>query len=63
MLNTLLGVLVVLSVVVAVNSFLFFGYYLPRTTSPAAPPISSPAPTSAPTTAPTTVSSTATGSP
>jgi hypothetical protein len=49
---------VVLVVVVAVNAFLFFGYYLPNTTSPGAP-ISSPAPTSAPTTA----ISTGTGSP
>jgi type VI protein secretion system component VasF len=59
MLNTPLAVLVVLAVVVAVNTYLVVGYYLPRTTSPGAPPISSPAPTSAPTTAP----STATGSP
>jgi hypothetical protein len=30
-------VLVVFMVVVAVNSFLFFGYYLPRITSPTSP--------------------------
>jgi hypothetical protein len=30
-------VLVVFLVVVAVSSFLFFGYYLPRLTSPASP--------------------------
>jgi hypothetical protein len=56
MLNTPIGVLVVLAVVVAVNAFLFFGYYLPRVENPA-PPISSPAPTSA------TATSTATSSP
>jgi hypothetical protein len=39
-LNTPIAVLVVLMVVVAVNSFLFFAYYLPRTTTevPALPP-------------------------
>jgi len=62
MLNTPLAALVVFAVAVAVNAFLFVGYYLPNTTSPGAP-ISSPAPTSAPTTAPTTATSAATGSP
>jgi hypothetical protein len=37
-LNTLLAVLVVTAIVVAVNSFLFFGYYLPRTTTPTTSP-------------------------
>jgi hypothetical protein len=36
MLNTLSAVLLVLFIVVAVNSFLYFGYYLPRMT-PSAP--------------------------
>jgi hypothetical protein len=35
MLNTPVAVFVVLFVVVAVNSFLFFGYYLPKTTNTA----------------------------
>jgi hypothetical protein len=58
MLNSPMAVLVVLAVVVAVNAFLFFGYYLPNITSPGAP-ISTPAPTSVP----TTTTSTATSSP
>jgi hypothetical protein len=48
MLNTPIAVLAVLAVAVAVNSFLFFGYYLPR--------LESPAPTSA-TATPTATSS------
>jgi hypothetical protein len=36
-LNTPIGVLAVLMVVVALNGFLFFGYYLPRTTTTTAP--------------------------
>ena len=39
-LTTPIGVLAVLVVVVSVNAFLFFGYYLPRmTTAPASPKI------------------------
>jgi hypothetical protein len=40
-LNTPIAVLAVFLVVVALNSFLFFGYYLPRTTTtaPASPQI------------------------
>jgi energy-converting hydrogenase Eha subunit F len=45
MLNNPITVLAVFAVVVAINSFLFFGYYLPRLENPAAP-IPSPAPTS-----------------
>ena len=59
MLNNPITVLAVFIVVVAVDSFLFFGYYLPRIENPAAP-IASPAPTSptaAPTAAPTATSS------
>jgi hypothetical protein len=37
MLNTPIAVLVVFMVVVAVNSFLFFGYYLPGVRHPTAP--------------------------
>ena len=37
MLNTPSAVLAVFVVVVAVNSFLFFGYYLPRMTTPLPP--------------------------
>jgi hypothetical protein len=33
LLNTPIAVLMVLVVVVALNAFLFFGYYLPKTTS------------------------------
>jgi type VI protein secretion system component VasF len=55
MLNTPIAVLAVLAVVVAVNTFLFFGYYLPRLEG-TAPPISSPAPMSA-TATPTATSS------
>jgi len=36
-LNTPIAVLAVTGVVVAFNAFLFFGYYLPRTTNPTAP--------------------------
>jgi hypothetical protein len=36
-LNTPIAVLAVFLVVVALNSFLFFGYYLPRTTTTTAP--------------------------
>ena len=39
-LNTPIGVLSVLVVVVALNAFLFFGYYLPRTTTPSTAPAS-----------------------
>jgi hypothetical protein len=39
-LNTPIAVVAVLVVVVALNGFLFFGYYLPRTTTaPASPQI------------------------
>ena len=55
MLNTPIAVLAVLAVVVAVNAFLFFGYYLPRLEG-TAPPTSSPAPMSA-TATPTATSS------
>ena len=55
MLNNLITVLAVLAVVIAVNAFLFFGYYLPRLENPAAP-IPSPAPTT-PTATPTATSS------
>jgi len=55
MLSTPLGVLAVVAVIVAVNAFLLFGYYLPRLQNPAAP-ISSPAPRSA-TATPTATSS------
>ena len=37
MLNTPIGVLAVAMVVLAVNGYLFFGFYLPRTTNPTAP--------------------------
>jgi hypothetical protein len=56
MLNTPIAVLAVFGVVVAVNTFLLVGYYLPRLESPAAP-ISSPPPTSATATATPTASS------
>ena len=56
MLNTPIGVLAVLAAVVAVNTFLFFGYYLPRLESHAPPNSSSPAPASA-TATPTATSS------
>ena len=36
-LTTPIGVLAVLVVVVSLNGFLFFGYYLPRTTTTTAP--------------------------
>ena len=39
-LTTPIGVLAVLVVVVSVNAFLFFGYYLPRTTTPSTAPAS-----------------------
>ena len=39
-LTTPIGVLAVLVVVVSVNAFLFFGYYLPRTTTPTTAPAS-----------------------
>jgi hypothetical protein len=39
-LTTPIGVLSVLVVVVSVNAFLFFGYYLPRTTTPSTAPAS-----------------------
>ena len=39
MLNTLIAVLVAVVVIVALNAFLFVGYYLPRmTTAPPLPP-------------------------
>jgi hypothetical protein len=38
MLNTPLAVLAAVVVIVALNGFLFFGYYLPRTTAPPASP-------------------------
>jgi hypothetical protein len=39
MLNTPIGVLAVAMVVLAINSYLFFGFYLPRTTTtPASSP-------------------------
>ena len=60
MLNNPITVLAVLMVVVAVDSFLFFGYYLPRLENPAAP-IPAPSPTSA--TATPTATPTATSSP
>src|ERR671910_256515 len=37
LLNTPLTALVVMTITVAVASFLFFGYYLPRITTPAGP--------------------------
>ena len=39
-LNTPIGVLAVLGVVAALNGFLFFDYYLPRTTTTTAAPAS-----------------------
>jgi hypothetical protein len=48
MLNTPSAVLAVAAVVVAVNSFLFFGFYLPRTAT--TPTFSSPPPQTEPTT-------------
>ena len=45
MLNTSVALLVVLAVVVALESFLFFGYYLPNTTKGTTTPASTPAST------------------